>query len=79
MRGSIVQSVARLIQQKSRARYPIRPFSFVSPSGDGESMRLVLVNGLGCLGLTRNSVNRSTDRPDMTIAVYLGRKATKQQ
>ena len=26
-----------------------------------------------------NSVVRSTDRPEMTIAVYRGHKATKQQ
>ena len=34
---------------------------------------------LGGLGLHRKSVARSTDCPDMTIAVYHGRKTTKQQ
>ena len=40
---------------------------------------LVLINRLGDLSLPRNSVVRLTDRPDMTTAVYLGRKATTQQ
>ena len=30
-------------------------------------------------GLPRNSVDRFTDRPDMTSAVYRGRKASTQQ
>ena len=38
-------------------------------------MHLVLVNCLGGLRLPRNSIFRLTDRPDMTIAVYRGRKA----
>ena len=43
-------------------------------------MHLVLVNRLGGLSLRRAGVVRLTcDRPDMTIAVYRGRKATKQQ
>ena len=41
-------------------------------------MRLVLVNHLG-LSLPRNSVIRSADHPNVTIAVYLRRKATTQQ
>ena len=39
---------------------------------------LVLVNHLG-LSLPRNSAIRSVDRPNVTIAVYRGRKATTQQ
>ena len=39
----------------------------------------VLVNRLGGLSLTRKSVVRSTDRPDMTLDVYRGRKTTMQQ
>ena len=39
----------------------------------------VLVNRLGCLSLPRKSVVRLTDRPDMAIGVYSGRKATTQQ
>ena len=39
----------------------------------------VLVNRLGCLSLTRKSVVSLTDRPDMTSAVYRGRKTTTTQ
>ena len=39
----------------------------------------VLVNRLGGLSLPRKSVVRLTDRPDMTLAVYHGRKTTTQQ
>ena len=39
----------------------------------------VLVNCLGGLSLSRKSVVRLTDRPDMISAVYPGRKTTTQQ
>ena len=39
----------------------------------------VLVNRLGGLSLPRKSVVRLTDRPDMTLDVYRGRKTTKQK
>ena len=39
----------------------------------------VLVNRLGGLILLRKSVVRLTDRPDMTLDVYRGRKTTIQQ
>ena len=42
-------------------------------------MHEVLVNGLGGLSLPRKSVVRLTDRPDMTLDVYHGRKTTIQQ
>ena len=42
-------------------------------------MHEVLVNRLGGLSLPRKSVVRLTDRPDMTLDVYRGRKTTKQQ
>ena len=42
-------------------------------------MHEVLVNRLGDLSLPRKSVVRLTDRPDMTLDVYRGRKTTKQQ
>ena len=42
-------------------------------------MHEVLVNHLGGLSLHRKSVVRFTDRPDMTLDVYLGRKTTTQQ
>ena len=42
-------------------------------------MHEVLVNRLGGLSLPRKSVVRLTDRPDMTVDVYRGRKTTLQQ
>ena len=39
----------------------------------------VLVNRLGGLSLPRKSVVRLTDRPNMTVAVYHGRKTRQQQ
>ena len=42
-------------------------------------MHEVLVNRLGALSLPRKSVVRLTDRPDMTLDVYRGRKTTMQQ
>ena len=42
-------------------------------------MHEILVNRLGGLSLPRKSVVRLTDRPDMTLDVYCGRKTTIQQ
>ena len=42
-------------------------------------MHEVLVNRLGGLSLPRKSVVRLTDRPDMTLNVYRGRKTIQQQ
>ena len=42
-------------------------------------MHEVLVNRLGGLSLPKKSVVRLTDRPDMTLDVYHGRKTTMQQ
>ena len=42
-------------------------------------MHEVLVNCLGGLSLPKKSVVRLTDRPDMTLDVYRGRKTTEQQ
>ena len=39
-------------------------------------MHEILVNRLGGLSLPRKSVVRLTDRPDMTLDVYRGRKTT---
>ena len=41
-------------------------------------MHEVLVNRLGGLSLPRKSVVRLTERPDMTLDVYRGRKTTIQ-
>ena len=42
-------------------------------------MHEVLVNRFGGLSLPRKSVVRLTDRPDMTLDVYRGRKTIIQQ
>ena len=42
-------------------------------------MHKVLVNCLGSLSLPRKRVVRLTDRPEMTLDVYPGRKTTIQQ
>ena len=42
-------------------------------------MHEVLVNRLGGQSLPRKSVVRLTDRPEMTLDVYRGRKTTIQQ
>ena len=42
-------------------------------------MHEVLVNRLGGLSLPRKSVVRLTDRLNMTLVVYRGRKTTMQQ
>ena len=55
--------------------------SFVSKSKFSywqKYVHLVLVNHLG-LSLPRNSLIRLADHPNVTIAVYCGRKATTQQ
>ena len=68
--------------------YPVWPHTFVSPSADSRGavvsywrkhVHEVLVNRLGGLSLPRKSVVRLTDRPDMTLDVYRGRKTTTQQ
>ena len=42
-------------------------------------MHEVQVNRLGGLSLPRKSVVRLTDRPDMTLDVYRGRKTTTKK
>ena len=68
--------------------YPVREHTFVSPSAESRRadasycrkyVHLLQVNRVGGLNLPGNSVARLADRPDITIAVYSGRKATKQQ
>ena len=71
--------------QRSQVQYPVRPHTFVSPLADSSRavvsfwrkyVHKVLVNRLGGLSLPRKSVGKLTDRPDMTIDVYHGRKTT---
>ena len=68
--------------------YPVWQHTFVSPSAFSRRavvsywrkyVHEVLVNSLGGLSLPRKSVVRLTDRPDMTLDVYRGRKTTIQQ
>ena len=67
---------------------PVWPHTFISPSADSrravvsywrKHVHEVLGNRLGGLSLPRKSVVRLTDRPDMTLDVYRGRKTTTQQ
>ena len=51
----------------------------LSVTGERKYVHEVLVNRLGGLSLPRKSVVRLTDRPDMTLDVYCGRKTTIQQ
>ena len=75
------------VSQGSWVRYPVWQHTFVSPSAFSRRavvsywrkyVHEVLVNRLGGLSLPRKSVVRLTDRPDMTLDVYRGRKTTKQ-
>ena len=86
----LVQSnpTSQLISQGSWVRYPVWQHTFVSPSAFSRRavvsywrkyVHEVLVDRLGGLSLPRKSVVRLTDRPDMTLDVYRGRKTTKQQ
>ena len=74
--------------QRSWFRYLVWPLTFVSPSADSRGaivsycrkcVHEVLVNRLGGLSLPKKCVVRLTDRPDMTLDVYRGRKITTQQ
>ena len=75
------------VSQGSWVRYPVWPHTFVSPSAFSRRavvsywrkyVHEVVVNRLGGLSLPRKSVVRLTDRPDMTLDVYRGRKTTIQ-
>ena len=88
MPGRVAQSIGHLVSQGSWVRYPVWQHTFVSPSAFSRRavvsywrkyVHEVLVNCLGGLSLPRKSVVRLTDRPDMTLDVYRGRKTTIQQ
>ena len=89
MPGRVAQSVGHLTHKSGvLVRYPVGPHTFVSPSAFSRRavvsywrkyVHEVLVNRLGGLSLPRKSVVRLTDRPDMTLDVYRGRKTTIQQ
>ena len=87
--GRVAQSVGHLtLSQGSWVRYPVWQHTFVSPAAFSRRavvsywrkyVHEVLVNRLGGLSLPRKSVVRLTDRPDMTLDIYRGRKTTMQQ
>ena len=87
--GRVAQSVGHLTHKSEvLGSIPGLTTSFVSPSADSrvtvfsywrKYMHEVLVNRLGGLSLPRKCVVRLTDRPDMTLDVYRGRKTTIQQ
>ena len=87
--GRIAQSVGHLTRKSGvPVRYPVWQHTFVSPSAFSRRAVVsywrkyeheVLVNHLGGLSRPRKSVVRLTDRPDMTLDVYRGRKTTMQQ
>ena len=78
--GHVAQSVGHLTQG-SWVRFTVRLHTFVSPSADSRRavvsywrkyVHEVLLSCLGGLSLTRKSVVRLTNRPDMTLDVYHG-------
>ena len=86
--GSFTTAVSNSVSQGSWVRYPVWQHTFVSPSAFSRRavvsywrkyVHEVLVNRLGDLSLPRKSVVRLTNRPDMTLDVYRGRKTTMQQ
>ena len=87
--GRVAQSVGHLTRKSGvLGSIPGLATYFVSPSAFSRRavvsywrkyVHEVLVNRLGGLSLPRKSVVRLTDRPDMTLDVYRGRKTTIQQ
>ena len=86
--GGHVDHVTQLICINFHSHSPLNfQHTFVSPSAFSRRtvvsywrkyVHEVLVNRLGGLSLPRKSVVRLTDRPDMTLDVYRGRKTTIQ-
>ena len=79
---------ANLLKVPNRYFDLVWQHTFVSPSAFSrravvsywrKHVHKVLVNRLGGLSLPRKSVVRLTDRPDMTLDVYRGRKTKIQQ
>ena len=88
MPGRVAQSVGHLTRKSgvlgsipglaTYFRFSFRFFKKGSCQLLRKYVHEVLVNGLRGLSLPRKSVVRLTDRPDMTLDVYCGRK-TKMQ
>ena len=87
--GRVAQSVGHLTRKSgvlgpipslaTYFRFSFRFFKKGSCQYWRKHVHEVLVNRLGGLSLPRKSVVRLTDRPDMTLDVYRGRKTTMQQ
>ena len=81
-----LQTLVKL--KRSVIMFLFEKHTFVSPSADSRGavvsywqkyVHEVLVNRLGSLSMPRKSEVKLTDRPDMTLDVYRGRKTTIQQ
>ena len=89
MPGRVAQSVGHLTRKSgvldsipglaTYCRFPSADSRGAVVSYWRKYVHKVLVNRLGGLSLPRKSVVRLTDRPDMTLDVYHGRKTTMQQ
>ena len=88
MPGRVAQSIARLTEEPDFLGLIPGPATYFRLSADSRRAVVsywrqyaheVLANLLDDLSLPRKSVVRLTDFPDMTLAVYLGRKTTTQQ
>ena len=87
--GRVAQSVRHLTHKSevlgsvpglaTYFRFSFRSFKRGSCQLLAKYVHEVLVNRLGGLSLPRISVVRLTDRPDLTLDVYRGRKTTTQQ
>ena len=85
MPGRVAQSVGHLTRKSGvlgsipgLATYFRFSFRFFK-KGRCQLLAKVCARSTGGLSLPRKSVVRLTDRPDMTLDVYRGRKTTKQQ
>ena len=79
MPGRVAQSVGHLTRESEVLGSPSADSRGAVVSYWRKYVHEVLVNRLGGLSLPRKSVVRLTDRPDMTLDVYRGRKAITQQ
>ena len=89
VQGRVAQSAGHLTRKSGvLGSIPGLATYFLSPSADPRRaivsywrkyVHEILVNRLGGLSMPRESVVRLTDRPDMTLDVYHGRKTTIQQ
>ena len=84
LHSQVVQSVVHVTQEPEvQGSTPVPPHTFISPSADSRGavvscwrkyVHRVLVNHLGGPSLSRKSVVRLTDRPNITTDVYCGQQ-----